>query len=305
MLERRELLLKIAVGVAAGVVLYELLLFVVHINPLWRVKIPALPSLPPSASTTGSSKTTNTPPAKASGSNAAQQVATVKGTNSPATSTNVTAKAGKASDHATNSLSRATNVVATATNQLAAGTNAPANGTNVLATASANSPALTNGAIASNAPVSTTSAVARTNLQPGGPPGMPPGMMAMGPGGGPGMPPGIMGMGPGGPGMKPGPELPPDRQARLDRIIDSEILAPVMRPLPMALLGIAGPHVFFRAPNGQTGLVKEGEELGGVKLLRIGVNRVLVEEKGEQKELTIFSGFGSESLISAKKDSSK
>jgi hypothetical protein len=305
MLERRELLLKIAVGVAAGVVLYELLLFVVHINPLWRVKIPALPSLPPGASTMASSKTTNTPPVKATGSNAAPLVATAKGTNSPVTATNVTAKAGSAASHATNSLTRDTNIVATATNQLAAITNATANGTNVLTAASASARALTNSGTASNAPVSTTSSASKASLPLGGPPGMPPGMMGMGPGGGPGMPPGIMPMGLGGPGMKPGPELPPDRQARLDRIIDSEILAPVMRPLPMALLGIAGPHVFFRAPNGQTGLIKEGEELGGVKLLRIGINRVLVEEKGEQKELIIFSGFGSESLMSAKKDSPK
>jgi len=120
------------------------------------------------------------------------------------------------------------------------------------------------------------------------------------------MPPCFIAMGPGGPGTpKPGPELSPELQARLDRIIESEILAPVMRPLPMALLGIAGPDIFFRAPNGQTGLIKEGEELGGVKLLRVGINRVLVEEKGEQKELTIFAGLGSESLMSTKKDSPK
>ena len=104
---------------------------------------------------------------------------------------------------------------------------------------------------------------------------------------------------------KPGPELPPEIQTRLDRIIDSEIIAPVMRPLPMALLGIAGTDVFLRAANGQTGLIKEGEELGGIKLVRIGINRVLVEQQGEQKELTIFSGLGSESLLSTKKDSPK
>jgi hypothetical protein len=117
----------------------------------------------------------------------------------------------------------------------------------------------------------------------------------------------MMGMGPhGGPGMvKPGPELSSEAQARVDRIIDSEILAPVMHPLPMALLGIAGPQVFLRAPNGQTGLIKEGEELGGVKLVRIGINRVLVDEKGEQKELTIFAGLGSDSLMSANKESPK
>jgi hypothetical protein len=117
----------------------------------------------------------------------------------------------------------------------------------------------------------------------------------------PGMPgmPGMTGMG------KPAPNLLPEVQARLDRVIESEILAPVMRPLPMALLGIAGSDVFLRAPNGQTGLVKEGDELGGVKLVRIGVNRVLVEENGEQKELTIFAGLGGESLLSNQKNSSK
>jgi hypothetical protein len=99
--------------------------------------------------------------------------------------------------------------------------------------------------------------------------------------------------------------LPPQVQARIDRVIDSEILAPVMRPMPMALLGIAGKDVFFRAPNGQTGLINEGEELGGVKLIRVGLNRVLVEEQGQQKELTIFSGLGGESLLSKQKDSPK
>ena len=92
--------------------------------------------------------------------------------------------------------------------------------------------------------------------------------------------------------------LPPATvQARVDRIIQSEVLGPVMRPLPMALLGIAGKDVFFRAPNGQTGLLREGEELGGVKLLQIGTNRVLIELDGQTKELSVFSGFGSETLL--------
>ena len=100
---------------------------------------------------------------------------------------------------------------------------------------------------------------------------------------------------------RPGPEkrvpdLPPEVRARIDRITQSEVLAPVIRPLPVALLGIAGKDAFLRAPNGQTGLVKQGDELGGVKLLRIGTNRVLVEHEGQKKELTLFSGFGGESL---------
>jgi hypothetical protein len=65
----------------------------------------------------------------------------------------------------------------------------------------------------------------------------------------------------------------------------------------MALLGIAGEDAFLRTASGQTGLVKEGDSLGDLKLLRIGINRVLVEENGEKKELTIFSGYGGESLL--------
>ena len=103
----------------------------------------------------------------------------------------------------------------------------------------------------------------------------------------------------GGPGAV---ELPPEIKPRVERIVESEILGPVMHPLPMALLGIAGSDVFLRAPNGQTGLVKEGAELGGVKLLKIGINRVLVEEDGQEKELTIFQGLGGESLMPKEKD---
>jgi hypothetical protein len=44
-------------------------------------------------------------------------------------------------------------------------------------------------------------------------------------------------------------------------------------------------------------LVKEGEDLGPIKLLRIGTNRVLVEQEGQKKELMIFSGFGGEPLL--------
>ena len=94
------------------------------------------------------------------------------------------------------------------------------------------------------------------------------------------------------------PAIPPEVQARVERIAKSEILGPLpMPPLPMALLGIAGRDAFLRAPTGQTGLVREGEELGGIKVLRIGTNRVLVQQGDEKKELTLFSGFGSEPLL--------
>jgi hypothetical protein len=80
-------------------------------------------------------------------------------------------------------------------------------------------------------------------------------------------------------------------------VIQSEVLGPIMRPPPMALLGIAGQDVLLRAPNGQSGLVREGDELGGVQLVRVGTNRVLVKENGELKELMIFEGIGGESLL--------
>jgi hypothetical protein len=114
--------------------------------------------------------------------------------------------------------------------------------------------------------------------------------------------PGMVGMpgmdfSPFGPPGKRGPDLPPAVQARISQITDSEILGPVMRPLPMALLGIAGDVAFLRSASGQTGLVKPGDTLDDIKLLRIGVNRVLIEQSGQKKELTIFSGYGGDSLL--------
>ena len=115
-----------------------------------------------------------------------------------------------------------------------------------------------------------------------------------------------MGMGPSGrPGAITAPELPLPIRTRVYQISDSEILGPIMRPLPMALLGIAGNVAFLRAANGQTGLVKAGDSLGALKLLRIGTNRVLVEDDGQKKELTIFSGYGGESLLPKPKENSQ
>jgi hypothetical protein len=103
-----------------------------------------------------------------------------------------------------------------------------------------------------------------------------------------------------GSGGAPQMNLPPDVQAMVDKIRQSQLLGPDIKPPPMALMGIAGKYVFLRGPNGQTGIIREGEELGGVKLLRIGTNRVIVEHEGQQKELMIFSGFGSETLLEKK-----
>jgi len=96
--------------------------------------------------------------------------------------------------------------------------------------------------------------------------------------------------------------FPEGVRGRIEKVRDSEILGPVPRPMPMALIGIVGPDVMLRSPTGQTGLLREGEELGGVKLIKIGTNRVLVEHEGQRKELMIFSGFGSDSLMPTGKD---
>ena len=118
----------------------------------------------------------------------------------------------------------------------------------------------------------------------------------------------MSGMSSGPPGMSGGgkpADLPPEIKARVDRIYESEIFGMVMRPQPMALQGIAGNSAFLRSPSGQTGLVREGDSLGELKLLKIGINRVLVEQDGKKSELTIFDGYGSESLVPKDKEISK
>jgi hypothetical protein len=129
-----------------------------------------------------------------------------------------------------------------------------------------------------------TNAAARAANRPGPGSGSRPDMAMMGMGG------------PSGPGKKP-VELSPAVKARVDRIYDSEAFGPVMRPQPMALLGIAGNMAILRSASGQSGCVKEGDQVGELKLLKIGINRVLVEQDGEKKELMIFSGYGGEPLL--------
>ena len=161
-----------------------------------------------------------------------------------------------------------------------AGTNLPAGATNVTGTNRPTGATRTGaGADAHTGPVA----------EPQPPPDLPVGLP-------PGFPPG-MGM-PGGGGSSRGPApIPPLIQARIDKITQSELLAPVFHPPPMALLGIAGKDAFLRTPNGQMSLLREGGEADGLKLLRIGTNRVLVELAGEKKELMIFEGLGGESLL--------
>lgn len=311
MLERSERTLRIACICLAALLLYQFVRLVVRRDPLANLSIPALPSLPPAAGAQAASNQTNSPShpsSSKSGSNSlASEESGKKETNailSAQTQTNSissrllansvsNALPGQESEKLGTNLVSEKVLVKTETNSVT-GQGQPKPGTNSLASQELLRSG-TNAVSDQKSPSPATASISpprsgSSGMRSGSPPAM--AMMGMNP------------MGRQGPGMR-GPPLPPAMQARVDRIIDSEILAPVIRPLPMALLGIAGKDVFLRAPNGQTGLVKEGGELGGVKLLRIGINRVLVEQDGQKKELTIFSGFGSESLLPKEKETPK
>lgn len=274
MFERSELALKIFCGALALMVVYRLVLVIAHINPLYHLAIPALPTLASVTATNSSSGPNNSHPSNQPATNHVLHSVTGTSTNADGGTTNIAARSRAHDTAGSNVVAHSTNLPGQATNLFAQSTNVTGHTTNTLA--------------------QTTNASPNTLGSKAGPMARPPQFGRRGtPGGGmPGMP-------------TPGLELPPEIQARIDRVIDSEIIAPIMHPLPMALLGIAGKDAFLRAPNGQTGLIKEGDELGGVKLVRIGVNRVLVEEQGERKELTIFAGLGSESLLSTQKDTPK
>jgi hypothetical protein len=228
-------------------------------DPLARLKIPALPALP--GATNETAKTDSKGTNAAAGTKAASATNAIAGTNTTAT-TNLTA--------GTNS-STGTNVVT--------GTNA-VQGTNTLAK-STNAPGASD--------LAQTNGSAAPKRAPAHQAGMNPDMMAQMMGGG--MPGGPMGRG-----MKK-IELPQEVQARIDKIVDSEMLGPIFHPMPMALIGIADQLAYIRSTTGQTGPVKIGGEMGGIKLLRIGVNRVLVEHDGETNELTLFDGIGGVSLM--------
>lgn len=284
MRERYHQILRLVCIGLAVILLVQVFRIVLNRNPVARLQIPEVPTLTKSE-TEGGSKATNAVSAKGSSKNSTNLV--VSG---PAPKETNTTSATRVTQNATNTTT-AKIVQTPATNlpgplELAKHpTNAvppPAaakTASNVVAQAGSGKSA-TN--LLAHAETVSTNKPAGPAPQVGGPPpGMPPGM--------PGM------MGPGMPGKAP--DLPPEVWARVDRIVDSEILGPVMRPLPMALMGIVGNIAFLRASNGQTGLVKEGENLGDLKLLRIGINRVLVEESGEKKELMIYSGMGGESLL--------
>jgi hypothetical protein len=307
MRDKRERMLKLGCLVLGAILAAQLIRFMLAGDPAKGLVIPVLPTLPPELAAQGGAtnstggKGTNTPAnptSKTTGTNTAplagqtNVVTPVDARQSTGTNP-LSAKPSETNAVVTNLPSGSNTAGTTTANvkpEASAATNLTANSSSnvVLTNFSATPGSGERGTNATNIVAGKTgtnatavSSSAKTNALP---PGSSPGRMAMG--------------------GKP-PELPAEIKERVDRIIQGEILGQVMRPMPMALLGIAGPNAFLRSPEGQMGMIKEGEKLGSLKLLRIGNNRVLVEEDGEKKELSIFAGLGSETLMPAKEPSAK
>jgi hypothetical protein len=280
--------LRILSLVLAGIIVYELANFAIRWNPFRGVSVPDLPAL---------TIATNTPPGANPETHHAPALAVSGSTSAP---TNVSLSATQAlpvAGIASVTVSNTTHgMSAMGTNLMASAIIASTNtSTNVLAAHAAGrletnlvrlmtgTNAGSNAAMAATNPLAVGGPLPGLHGRPGGPMGMPqmPGM-SFSPFGASAMKPIV---------------LSPAMRARVSRITESEILGPVMHPLPMALLGIAGQVAFLRSANGQTGLVKEGDSLDDLKLLKIGFNRVLIEQGGQKKELMIFSGYGGESLL--------
>lgn len=277
MLDSLPRILRAATLVLAVLLLGQLARISLRSNPLAGITIPKVPTLADDKSATNA---TANPTAGSGVTPQAKPVASLQTTHSASTSNAANTLAGThtASTHSNTPTPAQTNLVLakvastnTATNPIPlTETNARAGSTTHTASTSSNA-----------APTA-----AKPAVHPGPPPGFPGGPM-MGRGRGAGGPPSMT-------------HFPPVVQARLDKVVQSEILGPVSRPLPMALLGVAGDQALLRTATGQTGFFKEGAMLGEVKLLKVGTNRVLIEHEKQTKELTIFSGFGSESLMPKK-----
>jgi hypothetical protein len=273
MLDRFERPLRwLCVALAAALV-FQLARLALRGDPLAHLSIPELPAL---------AAGTNAP-----GTNAVKGLAA--GTNAPGTNSPQGTNTVKATNIVQGTNLASGNVKTNGTNTLAATTNGL--GTNLVQSTNlvqaTNQVNRTNGTNMTNM---TNALAGQTNAAPRGRrgsarSGQPDGMAGMM------MPGGMMGGGP------PRVVLPPPIQNRVDKITDSEIFGQVMHPQPVALIGIADHDAFIRSPEGQIGLVKVGGELGGIKLLRTSINRALIEQDGEKKELTIFNGAGSESLM--------
>lgn len=280
MFDRAEIVLKITCLGLGALLLFQLARMVTRKNPLADVNLAALSALAAGTNSPSGGKGTNAlsqPRPDKSGTNSAGPQSSAKSqTNSPLaqasakSQTNLVSLQGSETNKTNTAVAQAPGKIATNSVAQQGPDKSPTNAVPLLETGK-----------------TATASALRTGPGSRGSPSVPvPGMARMGPGGAPGA----------------APDLPPAIRSRVDRIYQSEILGAIIRPQPMALLGIAGKDAFLRAPTGQTGLLREGEELGGIKLIRIGTNRVLVEENGQQKELMLFSGLGSESLLPTGKE---
>lgn len=271
--DRAEMIIRIICLVLAGVLVGELAHVAIWLNPFHGTTIPQLPVLSAAADAGTNQSPKGAIKMAAAGTNAASATNQTNDKVALAVTNKVNGKVAVANTNGGPVLSNAvasakegTNVAAPS-ELLKSGTNSPMSaGTNNVAVIQSNAPPAAGSEPKTAGPGPAAAMMAGAGMPPGFPPGM-------------------------------GAPLPKALQSRIDRIVESEIFAPIMHPLPMALLGIAGECAFLRSASGQTGLVKEGDTLGDIKLLRIGTNRVLIEQEGRKQELMIFSGYGGDSLM--------
>ena len=283
MRERLGQILKLVCFALAAVLLYQLVQTARRVNPLSKVVIPALPRL---------ASDTNAPATGAPASGPARGGTNVAGTNAPVKAVKEMGSnrvASAVENPGTNSAKPLTPALSPSEGEREKTPREVA----VVATNVTHETNVTHKPHATN--LAGTNVLAKLNAT--NTPPTKPSMPAMN------VPPGMMRGGGGGGSAKT--DLPPEIKARVDRIYESEMFGQIMRPQPMALQGIMGNSAILRTPSGQTGLVKEGDSLGELKLLRIGINRVLVEQDGKKSELIIFEGFGGESLMPKDKETSK
>lgn len=304
MRKHADKVLRIACIALGALLIFQVVRIAARSNPLAKVSIPDVPTLAKGTNTVSPAAKTNSPASKV-GTNVVAASVSSKGTNAVTATNQVVVPAG------TNGVVKTGEIVVakprpTSSSSPETAVVSPTNTISIAVVSSNASPALavqlgTNAvsiAALTNNGAKGSNVITRANISTNATNALSAAMRTA-----PARPDMAMRSMPGMPGGKPVVELSPANRARVDRIYESELFGQVMRPMPAALMGIAGNMAMLRSSSGQTGLVKEGDSLGEMKLLQIGVNRVLVEEKGEKKELMIFNGYGGESLLSKKESS--
>lgn len=289
MYERFGPVLRMVCVALAAVLIYQCSGLILRLNPLAKASIPVVPTLAEAGTATEAGAAGKNPGgadrnAKMAGTNGGAVMGGGATNQGGTNAVKVTAKTNdSAKSPATN---RETSVAAHSSTNSVIAKMPGTNGTEAVGKGSGKAES-TNGPVLAGSKTETNALAAGPGSRKAG------GATRPGRGGQPGGMPGV------------GPETPPEVKARIEKIYQSELFGPVNHPVPAALIGIAGDEVFLRASNGQTGNAKVGGEVGGLKVLKVGINRVLVEEDGEQKELSIFAGFGGESLMSQRKEKSE